>query len=84
VHGLAAVSGAFDRLVRLDGSDVRPQLARWLELVKGRGACRHPDGAARFAASALAVFAGEVDHHVRRGRCSSRANPLLPVPERRR
>jgi hypothetical protein len=27
--------------------------------VKGRGGCRHPDGAARFVESALTVFADD-------------------------
>jgi NADH:ubiquinone oxidoreductase subunit F (NADH-binding) len=84
VHGLAAIANAFEQLVRLDGADVRPQLERWLELVKGRGACRHPDGAARFAASSLAVFSDEIEQHVRHHRCSSGARPVLPVPKRRR
>jgi NADH:ubiquinone oxidoreductase subunit F (NADH-binding) len=84
VHGLAAIAGGFERLVRLDRADVRPELERWLELVKGRGACRHPDGAVRFALSALAAFSDEVEHHVRHGRCASRAAPVLPVPPRHR
>ena len=84
VHGLAAIAGGFERLARLDGTDMRPQLARWFELVNGRGACRHPDGAAHFAASALAVFSDEVEHHLRYGRCSTPAAPLLPVPRRHR
>jgi NADH:ubiquinone oxidoreductase subunit F (NADH-binding) len=84
VHGLAAIAGGFERLTRLDGADMRPQLERWLQLVSGRGACRHPDGAAHFASSALAVFSDEVEHHIRYGRCSSPATALLPLPRRHR
>ncbi len=80
VHGLAAVSGALDRLARLERKDDRRQLAAWLEQVRGRGACRHPDGAARFVESGLRVFADEVEHHLRHRSCSRSGVPVLPVP----
>jgi NADH:ubiquinone oxidoreductase subunit F (NADH-binding) len=35
------------------------RLKRWTAMVKGRGACRHPDGAAAFMESALRVFEPE-------------------------
>jgi len=55
VNGLDAIATALDE--HLHGHDRLPQLRRWTEMVKGRGACRHPDGAVRFVESALDVFA---------------------------
>ncbi|HEY1621705.1 MAG TPA: NADH-ubiquinone oxidoreductase-F iron-sulfur binding region domain-containing protein [Streptosporangiaceae bacterium] len=54
---------------------------RWSGLVAGRGACHHPDGFTRFAASALTVFAAELGAHAS-GRCAGRAGQVafLPVP----
>lgn len=81
VHGLAAVARALGRLARRERDDRRGDLLRWLDLVRGRGACRHPDGAARFVASALDVFADEFSLHAR-GRCSGAGRLVLPVPKR--
>ena len=50
---------------RGDRTDRRDRIERWVAAVRGRGACRHPDGASRFAASALEVFADEVELHLR-------------------
>jgi NADH:ubiquinone oxidoreductase subunit F (NADH-binding) len=70
VHGLAAIADGLERLARRDRTDL-PRIERWLEQVRGRGACRHPDGAVRLVTSALDVFAAEVELH-RAGRCAAR------------
>ncbi|MER6738252.1 NADH-ubiquinone oxidoreductase-F iron-sulfur binding region domain-containing protein [Streptomyces puniciscabiei] len=51
------------------------------DLLPDRGACRHPDGAARLAASALRAFADDVDHHLLHGPCpAAHQPPRIPVP----
>jgi NADH:ubiquinone oxidoreductase subunit F (NADH-binding) len=76
-NGLAALAGALESLARGD-ADTRGRALRWLEQVRGRGACKHPDGAARFVQSSLEVFADEVDRHLE-GRCGGRRGEFLPT-----
>jgi len=83
VHGLAAIAEGMERVASGRGDD-RERLARWVDVVRGRGACKHPDGATRFVASALEVFADEVRLHLRHGRCSARPSSVLPVPRQTR
>lgn len=81
MFGLPAIAGAMDALVVGDPSGrAEEDLHRWLGLVKGRGACKHPDGAARFVESSLSVFHDEVvAHRRRRQRCHPVA-AVLPTP----
>jgi NADH:ubiquinone oxidoreductase subunit F (NADH-binding) len=79
VYGLDAVAGALEQVARPTRTGEPPrQLGRWLAQVRGRGACRHPDGTARFASSALAAFEAELELHLR-GRCSGGSQPVLPA-----
>jgi NADH:ubiquinone oxidoreductase subunit F (NADH-binding) len=48
-------------------------------LVEGRGACRHPDGVARFVRTAVEVFGGHAGLHLSRGPCQT-TRTFLPVP----
>lgn len=82
VHGLAAIAGDLEDIASgRDAVAARRRLEQRLGIIPGRGACRHPDGAVRFVVSALRVFAGELDRHVRRGRCNGRHDGhVLPVP----
>jgi NADH:ubiquinone oxidoreductase subunit F (NADH-binding) len=81
VHGLDAIAEALERLVT-GSTDARHQIQRWTDMIGGRGACRHPDGAAQFVASALDVFADEIALHLRYGRCPSTVRGVLPVARR--
>ena len=77
VFGLRAIADTFARLA--DGyGDHREhdRLLRWTSEIRGRGACHHPDGAARFVESALSVFAEDIEVH-RRVRCDA---PLARLP----
>lgn len=80
--GLPAI--ARDLLALAHGDGDQRTLARLqmrLDVVVGRGACRHPDGAVRLVRSALSVFADDLAHHVRHRPCSGwNRRPLLPVP----
>jgi NADH:ubiquinone oxidoreductase subunit F (NADH-binding) len=77
LHGLAALAHGLEQLAAGDNGN-RVQLARWAEEVAGRGACRHPDGAAAFVSSTLSVFEQETEDHLR-GRCRRRDRGVLPV-----
>jgi NADH:ubiquinone oxidoreductase subunit F (NADH-binding) len=79
VHGLDAIATALERIAA-GSADDRQRLARWTSQVAGRGACAHPDGASRFVASALDVFADEIGRHLRYGRCAAHDRRILPSP----
>jgi NADH:ubiquinone oxidoreductase subunit F (NADH-binding)/ferredoxin len=48
--------------------------------VRGRGACSHPDGTARFAISALDVFTEDIEAHVLHDGCGRSVRGVLPLP----
>ncbi|MBA3841493.1 MAG: SLBB domain-containing protein [Actinobacteria bacterium] len=75
-RGLAALAGGLEQLASGKYDD-RSRLARWAQQVAGRGACHHPDGAARFVTSALATFAAETDTHLKHRRCRHRDRGVL-------
>jgi NADH:ubiquinone oxidoreductase subunit F (NADH-binding) len=81
IHGLDAIAGGMERLARGDGRQLA-DIDRWLGLVKGRGVCRHPDGAAKLVGSALSVFADEVRRHTVDRKCTGNGAAILPIPAR--
>ena len=74
--GLPAVAGDFAALAagRAD-SELPARLHRRTALLPDRGACRHPDGAARLAASALRTFADDAGRHLAGFPCAGARRP---------
>ncbi|MET9119348.1 NADH-ubiquinone oxidoreductase-F iron-sulfur binding region domain-containing protein [Streptomyces longwoodensis] len=81
-YGLPAVAEDFAALAAGHARpDLLSRLHRRTGLLPDRGACRHPDGAARLAASALRTFADDVARHLTHGICpAARRPPRIPVP----
>ena len=81
LNGLPRIAAALGAIARPGPARAElGNLVRWAGLLPGRGACHHPDGTARLVASALRVFAAEIDEHAR-GRCTAGTTaPFLPVP----
>jgi NADH:ubiquinone oxidoreductase subunit F (NADH-binding) len=81
VFGLPAIADDFAALAACRaGPAVHRRLHERLSVIPGRGACRHPDGAVRFAASALRVFGPHLGAHERTGDCPPARQPsLLPA-----
>jgi NADH:ubiquinone oxidoreductase subunit F (NADH-binding) len=81
LNGLPRIAAALAELAgRRPGSQARANIERWAGLVGDRGACRHPDGTARFVGSALTVFAAELGRHKRGGCSATTREPFLPLP----
>jgi NADH:ubiquinone oxidoreductase subunit F (NADH-binding) len=75
VFGLAAIADASRRLATISPhDDDLERIVRWSGQLRGRGACRHPDGAVALLQSGLQVFADDFAAHQRR-RCLTIAAP---------
>ncbi len=70
VNGLAALSEAMYRIAfsAAESGDLE-RVERWTGMVRGRGACHHPDGAVGQLSSALTVFRDHLRMHINRQRC---------------
>jgi NADH:ubiquinone oxidoreductase subunit F (NADH-binding) len=86
VFGLSSIAEDFAQLAAgRPGGALFERLERRLGIIKGRGACRHPDGAIRLAASALITFAADASAHARHQPCAAarpghRDHAVLPIP----
>lgn len=81
VHGLAALAAKLEEWAWGGAARSEQEVLRLASVIRGRGACRHPDGVLRFIASALGVFAEEFTDHSRHGPCDACSAPLtLPLP----
>jgi NADH:ubiquinone oxidoreductase subunit F (NADH-binding) len=81
VNGLPAIASDLALLARGDGDQHSLARMRYhLDVVAGRGACRHPDGVVRLVRSALEVFISDFTNHARNRPCDGvRSPPVLRV-----
>jgi NADH:ubiquinone oxidoreductase subunit F (NADH-binding) len=86
INGLAALSESMHRVAVSEAAPDDVELVqRWAGMVKGRGACHHPDGAAGQLFSALAIFKDHLRMHVAGQRCygwDDKGFPRPPAPGR--
>lgn len=81
VNGLAALSETMNRIAASQAAPADIDLVgRWAGMVRGRGVCRHPDGAVGQLSSALTVFDGHLGRHLAGQRCSGLAATGFPRP----
>jgi NADH:ubiquinone oxidoreductase subunit F (NADH-binding) len=81
VNGLAALSEAMERIASSapQQGDLE-RVERWIAMVRGRGACHHPDGAIGQLAGALSAFGEHLDLHLSGRRCQGLDVPGFPPP----
>jgi NADH:ubiquinone oxidoreductase subunit F (NADH-binding) len=82
VHGLDAIATTFEEIAGgVAHVQATERIARLAGVVRGRGACGHPDGAVRLILSAIEAFGPELADHARHGPCEDCRSPgELPLP----
>ncbi|GAA3371453.1 NADH-quinone oxidoreductase subunit NuoF family protein [Streptomyces sannanensis] len=78
--GLPAAASGLSDVLNGGGPAALEALREVTRTVKGRGACKHPDGSARFLASTLSTFTDDLAAHVLGGGCGRRTAGVLPIP----
>jgi NADH:ubiquinone oxidoreductase subunit F (NADH-binding) len=78
--GLPALADDLAALAAGAGPDRLESLIRRVGLVRGRGACAHPDGSVQFISSAVTALSDELEVHARHGSCGRPPSNVLPLP----
>ncbi|GLF93751.1 ferredoxin [Streptomyces yaizuensis] len=78
--GLPAAAGGLADVINGGGPAALEALREVTRAVRGRGACKHPDGSARFFASTLSAFTDDLAAHVLHGSCGRETTGVLPLP----
>lgn len=81
INGLASLSEAMYRIAVSEGEpEDLERVRRWTGMIKGRGACHHPDGAVGQLASALEAFRDHLGTHRAGQRCYGLQASGFPRP----
>jgi NADH:ubiquinone oxidoreductase subunit F (NADH-binding) len=84
-NGLPAIADTLELMAAgRAGPGARERVRRCAGMIRGRGACRHPDGAVRLLSSALRTLDAELRDHERHGPCEACWRPpllVIPKPE---
>ncbi len=84
IHGLAALSDTMQRIASSSPEDGDiERVRRWIDMVRGRGACHHPDGAVGQLTSALDAFEQHLQSHLMGRRCYGASTAGFPPPPMR-
>jgi NADH:ubiquinone oxidoreductase subunit F (NADH-binding) len=81
VNGLGAIAETMNRIAVSDArrGDLEA-VRRWIEMVRGRGACHHPDGAVGLLSSALTTFDDHLRVHTSGQHCFGARETGFPQP----
>jgi NADH:ubiquinone oxidoreductase subunit F (NADH-binding) len=81
VNGLGAIAETMNRIAVSDArrGDL-DAVRRWIEMVRGRGACHHPDGAVGLLSSALTTFDDHLRVHTAGQHCFGARETGFPQP----
>lgn len=84
INGLAALADAMQRIASStpEDGDIE-RVWRWIDMVAGRGACHHPDGAVGQLSSALKAFDRHLSVHLAGHRCYGATAAGFPPPPMR-